>query len=831
MKKLFNWVLTIISVCLVAVFLPHFSASAQESPSPVKTDVFLPSSYLQLYDLKSPLSISYSDNGYMVISEHISDGNGGSTFDRISIYNPHTESFGAIAPHETIFNVTHATEWQDYVFYLSNSKLYYVDAEILDGKPTESPITSSTFFHIKDNYLLTNTNNSIVIYEMQITNNEIGFIKKSTHNFTTKNAFISSDGNVYYLYGGKLYCFDTSSSTSYVVATVSVDVNYMVEYENFVYFSSNTGIYRVEKSKNSDVNKVLATDDVSTLGHFNNPQGLTVMDGQILIADPNLKCVQAIKPETGKFTDFAITVESTADFRLTNNATKLSVSENYAFVLDDGAFDEFGNSYKRLVKIALDKNSSNRYASISLKSLYGENGEFNLKYFACSDTHVAIYQDKTLTVYEISENTLVKVYSIESESITSLSYLDNEFYYTSYSLYNFEYNVVNVNKIIFPSEDNNVNEITNKKIEFDGEIKGTATNACVDVFGNVYLLNDPASSSEVALLKIGDGKVEEITKLNGSIVSIKADFGGNVYLLDNEGKIYKYSRVGNQTTKTVYKFDSTPIKDIELNYTSNVCYALSNSSILISKNNEMQIENLSQVSANGLDASSILTDVKFVSLSNNAKIFKVSINDLDSFNNFKNITPVSNPDSSKVYLIISELDNYYLISYSEKFVALVSKPMATYTPGSNYNATLISKEFLQNFNVEVVDETEKSFIISNDTAVFAKPIFDKNYKISTLSKGDEVVAVKTIKFNQTSLTLIKDTSNKLLGYVVSGYLTSEPTVNHNSTEEVINITTKNGDKHFNTVLMITIIAFTVTLTLLFIEKKLLFDKEDNNAKN
>ena len=53
-------------------------------------------------------------------------------------------------------------------------------------------------------------------------------------------------------------------------------------------------------------------------------------------------------------------------------------------------------------------------------------------------------------------------------------------------------------------------------------------------------------------------------------------------------------------------------------------------------------------------------------------------------------------------------------------------------------------------------------------------IFDENYKINSLKKGEEVYAIKTIKFNGKSITLIAKEPNKSpIGYVVSGYLIDE----------------------------------------------------------
>ncbi|MBQ3234792.1 MAG: hypothetical protein IJA97_01365, partial [Clostridia bacterium] len=620
MKKLLIFTLSLITVLFTSVacmLSGAFSRVKAEEITPTSTpvDTFLPSSALQLYDLKSPVSVSYSESGYLVITEHVGSTDGSSLFDRISVYDPTTKKYSAIPDHSTIYNVTHATEWNGFVFYLSGSKLYYVPTTDLTTTPSDTVVTSSNFFMVKDDFLITNTNNTIVIYTVSIEGGVPKFEKTSTHNFTTKNAFISKDNNVYYLFGGKLYCFDSASSTSYTVANVSVDVNYMAEYGGYIYLTSGSGVYRVAKGKGQSLELITpVTENVNSLGYVANPQGITVMGDTLLIADPTNKSIQGIT-ESGEFTDFAITTEATADYRLTNNASHLSLSENYVYALDDGAQNGEGISYKRIVKTAIDKNAENRYQSISLAPLYVGEEAIDVKYLACSDTHVAIYHGKKLSLYDITSGTLESVYETESESVTSLFYLDGEFYYTDYALLYFGYNAVNINKIILPSLDNEHTDIIVEKVNDQTEIKGVAINACVDVFGNFYLsVGETADGEPQKLIKYSNGTATELCSIDKKFTSFKADFAGNVYGLYSDGTVYKYSYNLGENAISSYKFDTTlPIKNIELNYKSNLCYALSNACILRTEGDVMKIANLSEVGkTTGLETVVNSVDGKFI---------------------------------------------------------------------------------------------------------------------------------------------------------------------------------------------------------------------------
>ncbi|MBE5743474.1 MAG: hypothetical protein E7358_02020 [Clostridiales bacterium] len=835
MKKL-KVILSLIAICVLSTFMAFatkgFFASADED-NKIELEAFLPSSNLQLYDLKSPLSISYSESGFMVITEHIGNTDGTSDFDRVSVFNPETERFTAIPSHHTIYNVTHAQEWNGYVFYLSSSTLYCVPANKLGSSPIDTGIKSSNFFMIKGDYLLTNTNNTIEIYTVNKTESIPKFTSLSSHNFTTKNAFISNENNVYYLFAGKLYCFDTASSTSYVVTNLNFDVNYMTEMGDYIYLTSIDGIFKVEKGKNKQPILVVNTDqNAKELGSFVDPQGATVMGDMILIADPTLKCVQAITSD-GEFTDFAITTESTADYRLTNSASILSVSENFTYVLDDGASDENGKVYKRIVKTAIDKTAENRYLSISLKPLYQDNEKFEVKLLACSDSHMAIYHDKYLDLFDISNKELKKVYTIESESVTALTYLDGEFYYTDYALYNFGYNVINVNKIIIPSEDNGYLTITKEKVNENTIIRGVAHNLCVDVFGNVYMtVSDTVGARPTKLIRYSSGKAEQTHTVSVKFNSIRADFAGNVYGLTANNIVYKFSYQSNSTAKQ-FEFDTTlPIKDIELNYRSNTCYALSNACILKSKGDTLGIENIIGVGSDS-ELNTVLTNVesRFITIDKQAKLFKVTLGDYNEDGSFKSITSIRNPSPDKVYFIVSEIDNYFLVSYSAKFVALVRKTATNYAPNQKYTSAIIGQEHFDEFNIKVEDVANKQLKLTNSTTVFSRPLFDNFYMLDEVIKGQTVYAIKDVTFNGKTMTLVSLTDGgKPYGYVLSGYLSNQTNSGITISSGTDSVVTSDGRKHFNNVLMIGIIALTITLIALFIEKKLLFDKEDGNKQ-
>ncbi|MBR6737853.1 MAG: hypothetical protein IKL82_05775 [Clostridia bacterium] len=828
-KRLTILFLIISSVFTLAFFAtPKHVAKASEI---VETEAFMPSSALELYSLTSPISVSYND-GYLVIAEYFVNPEDQTEFNRISVYNPNLKKFTALPNHPSISNVTHAEYHNGYVYYLSGSYLYYVPVSDLTKTPVKTSVTSSNFFSFNENFLITNSSNSIVIYTVSY-DSEPTFTAGDPLTFTTKLALLSSEKDVYYTQAGKLYCYQARlNMTSYLVGELGVEVNYMVECGTYIYYTSASGVYRIEKGKNNQPELVVtSSQNASGLGELKSPQGITVRNGNLIIADPELKCIQEINGLNGEFTSFAITTESTADYRLTSSSSKLLSSENYVYVLDDGKMLDDGTTYKRIVKIALE-GTENKYSSIPLNSLYEENPDFKVELIAISDTHALIYDGKNLNLYELDG--LKKVYSIQNETVTTLNYLDGDFYYTDKALNeSLSAEIVNVNKITLPSPDNELTSITEHKLTESSEISGSLEKATIDVFGNVYLLLADSQGAK-SLIRYYNGNSSIPVSVEHEVISLKTDFSGSVYALSSNNVIYKYTYKESARTFEVSSYTLSAgemtAKDIELNYRSNKCYVLLDACVLVTVGDTLEISNLSGVSADNLKLNEVTENPVFLTVNKDAKLFKVTLGNYvesEGKKYFKNITPISNPNTSRVYLVIAEIgEDYYLVSFSQKLVALVRKNTVNVDPTFKSDASVISPDNYQEFKITISELSGENYYVSNSTNVYAKPVFDVNYKTITAQKSANYKAVKTVTYNGFSMTLIKDENETLIGYVPTGYLVNTTISSPTISEETVKVLQGDNGKHFNESLMILIIALTVTLSLLFIEKKLLFDSED-----
>ncbi len=848
MKKFLVKILSFLFlISLTAVCVSFNTNSVLASQKTIlETEFFLPSSPLEFYELNSPVAISMSSDGYMIISEfYKNEEDQTKNFNRLSIFDPTTQKYvvingkGILNGESTIFGITQIEKYGDYVFYLSGNDVYYIPTTNLHAKPQKTGVIASNFFSIKNDILIANTSNGIKSYTVDLSGETPVFTQTSIEIEVemTSLGFLSNDKYVYYYTDPYLYRYSTQNSTSYLVAEIK-NINYCVEIGEYIYYTAmGEGLSKVKKDGTEEPKLVIPADKNSNaLGTFNTPQGLTVKNDNLLVCDAKLNCIQEIDTKTDDFTHFAITTESTADFRLTNNTTITSLSENYIFAVDNAiAPTENQTAMKRIVRVALDKNCPTPYKKIDLTSLYLENENFEIKLLTASDTHVLIYDGTNLTLYKQVESeiiTLEPIKTIQNASVTSLAYLDGVFYYTD-TANNLNYNFVNVYKWILPTDDNELTEIAEESlINGNIEIKGEAKNITVDIFGNVYILYK-AENGTNNLTRLYSNTLTQPIEIPSEVITIQSDFDGNVYILSTNNNIYKYTIQNGTYTKLDYElstYKDTIVKDMALNYTQETCYFLADASICKTADNVLDIKSLSKINADNFKANEILSNVTFVSINESAKLFKVSLSDCIEENGhyyFNNITPISNPNTSRVYAVIADLSQeYYLVSYSPKIVALVRKTSVNNSFLEKADATIIDENLYANYGITVTDDGYKNYVISNDVTTFAKPIFDENYKLSLIEKGTQVYAVKTVIFNEKSMTLIATEENgEAIGYVVSGYLCDgiiSTTTQKSNTQTLLG---GNAEKRILTTSMILLIALTITLSLIFIESKLLFNKD------
>lgn len=847
MKKFLVTFLSLISTLSLAlgIFSIDKNITLANEQNVTETQLFLPSSPIEFYDLNSPIAVSYSSDGYMIISEYYQNTDTGYTHNRINVFSPETKTYSVLPYHSSLSSISQIEKYGEFIYYVSQSQIYYIPANNLNATPKVvldtlgMPIIVANFFSFYDNKVVTNTNNFANIYEISTSSGVPVFNKLYSFETFAKAGFFASDGNIYLLDNGTLKYYRAKDKTMLTLTTINKDVISLLSIDDYIWYTAVDGLYKVKNQQNAESELIIPINETAnTLGYLRSPKGLAKKDGNLLVADDELNCIQEVDTKTNKFTYFAITTEDTADYRLTKDAENIILSENYIYTLDNATFKTGETEpQKRIVKVSKDKENY-PYRKIDLSSLYAENADLKIQLFTASDNHVMIYDGDFVTLYKQTNSnpiSLEKLESYQTSSVTSLFYLDDSFYFSDTSRENYTHDVVNIHKITVPSNNNELEEITKTLLTNNStQIKGIAVDFTVDIFGNIIVAyKESENASSYKLSRIYGNQITSTTTVYYPILSLETDFSGNVFILSENNKIYKYTENSNNYSQSNYLVKSLygeSVTSLALNYRSSDCFYMGDACIYKNSDNVLDIKSLSGISLDNVNATQILKDVNFVTLKENAKIFKVELNDYIESNGkkyFKNITPINNPNTSRIYTIISEVDkDYLLISYSQNLTALIRK---TSISSSNGDATILTPNNYNKYGVSALNNNGKELYLSNNSHLYAKPIVDNNYKLFSLNKGQKVYAYNEYKFNKTSMTLISlEKGGTPIGYIVSGYLrtTIEPT--NKDLETTITTIGENASTQTRTTLLILIISLTITLALIFIESKLLFNEEKQN---
>lgn len=798
----------------------------------VETDVFLPSGYVEYYELSCPQSV-YSSGDKMLITE-FNPLDSGSANDLLYYDGSEYKVFNG-----EVKNATYAKIYEHYLILLMRSRLFYIDLNSTEKQVEDMNVTVATSFDISGNNLVGNDSSYVNLYTLadEGTKPVATFVKRLDIPNTTVTAYTES-GNIIYYVNQSLECYEGATSSSFTINKNIESINYMVEKGGYIYYTSATGVYKIACSQNAQsILLIGVTEGANDLGYLSAPSGIAFKNGNVLVGDSKLNAVQEIDVSTGKFTSFAITTEATADYRLTKSAEKLIKSENYLYAIDKVSL--INSDIKRIVKISVSGDRT--YKKIDLTDFYEDYLDFKIENYACSDDKVFLSfsysvlegidkkQAFTSALYEqVDEGAFItlKEYELNGNKVkfekptTAVNYLDGIFSYTQTftDILGSAIEYVSVQKILLPTTENELTETQIVKITGDNDIKGKAKFLSADIFGNTYVVHN--DDGRYYLAKYYNKKIRNSLELDFTPKSLEVDFNGNAYILTDDSKIKKIAFNGGVASVKEFAVKNDlgfEINSICLDYTATTCYMLGGACIFKNADNTLDIESLSKICADGVNKDEIISDLKFIKLSEDAKLFKVSIDsfvDVGGSNYFDSVTPISSPNLKKVYLVISEVGtDYYLISYSDKFVALVKK-----------SAIEADESLIESANYDSYSITDKVLVedklVTNFVNVYSKPILDKNYLISSLNREDELKTVKYVTYNSKNYTLVeKDVV--VIGYVQSGYLQDELTYDITSSTEKIAVIDNDGKTRVKYALVILILTFAITITMILVENKLL----------
>ncbi|MBO5851972.1 MAG: hypothetical protein J6R29_06535, partial [Clostridia bacterium] len=169
-KILKTLIISLILSLFAGLFSINFNTVYADSQNELNTKFYLPSSPIEFYDLTSPVALTYS-NGNYAFSEYYDDKeNNKNDVNSLVVYNSATKSYTKVTDSTSIQNISCIALYENFLFYVSGSKIYYADITDLSKAPVNTGVYASNYISVNGNTIIANTNNSIEIYDLSFEN-------------------------------------------------------------------------------------------------------------------------------------------------------------------------------------------------------------------------------------------------------------------------------------------------------------------------------------------------------------------------------------------------------------------------------------------------------------------------------------------------------------------------------------------------------------------------------------------------------------------------------------------------------------------------------------
>ncbi len=529
-KNLFISLLTTIMIFSVVAFIASKTSVARADSSPAETELFLPKTALEYKELTSPID-AYSDDTVTAIAQDYTT----------LILNVDGEFIQGLPTFDTLKQVGR----------LSDSKLIVLSRAILKTIDLENPnlvqdfqfnnsVISANSFSLNDRYLVSAFGGEIYIYEIEngtIVSMLPVSIKQANKDNTT--IAINDNNDIFYINEeGKLLSTNVSSLGATKEYLDVIPSRILVK-DNFVYYLTQTGeIFRIDVDTNSDNYKkneqlfVQSTDSYD-LGKLVTPSGISFKGENLLITDAGLNAVQEFKIVENSliFTGFAIAKDKTAFNRLDSNVTEIEKFHNNVAVLDGDSllFIKNNQSFN-----PYDTNCFNDYSDIKL-------------------------EDKMPSSFALGENTALLVYESNlSSSKLHLFNISDGTFISQNAVNIFDGNIVRdvcyqSGKYYILTSDGNACKVytsSENQLSFNEYISNAniTTQITVDVFGNVYLLDQ--TNSKIYKYTANNLATHTEISCNYTVAKMSTDLGGTLFILSGNDVYYL-----NETQNSFVKID------------------------------------------------------------------------------------------------------------------------------------------------------------------------------------------------------------------------------------------------------------------------------------
>lgn len=689
----------VLITCSLFLLLPSETSFADEN-SP-KSEYYLPQTPLEYKGLSTPVDVYYS-NDLTAIAQK----------DTLFIYkdggfiDTSSLSFTSLKQVKRLNDNT--------LLIIDNGIIYSIDIVSLtktELRDTQNRQISGNYFDVNDNYVVTAFGTSALIYKI----NGNSFTKISP-TYPVKNDLpiaINKNNQVFFVDSTGI-CKATVGTTSAKSTVYNANPNKMIADNEFIYYIENSDVIRltISDSTKHDLD-FSAIDDDYTLGStINSPMGLSFKDKNLLITDAS--SAQEFKIENGElvFTGFAIANNRSAFNRIGKTASDVEKYGNTVAVLDEFKLTVFYNANEDYYS----RENFNNFLSDDL------GGEMPSSFALGRTSLILLYRQNT------SSSTL-KFLDIESRKISenAITVFNGNIMYDACYQSGYFY--------LLCSNGSSSSVYKFSENDFTYEIIAVSlsdgfTKISVDVFGNIYLVND---SYIYKYTKSNAYRGSSLINTSG-VKKIASDLSGRLFVLNGDGLNY----LNNGSLINVYKSTLTTatIESFALDFISDEVYFIYDDEELLSTATGLSNVAISSVVApenyKTTGANATLTDLKIYSPKLGANVYFV------------------NPENNKFTFndLITEQSEYVYICDIPVNSALTLTALA-----GQQGVVLVNKTELTQKTISTTTAPNVAYVTTGVNAYFF-PVITKNSEFSItdnnsvvrLNKSTMIIPEKTLNF-------------------------------------------------------------------------------------
>ncbi len=838
MKKIVS---VLILICLSFVgFSPLFSSGksvyADESEDTISTGIFLPTSYLQYYKLDNPYAIcayetkdeefvAISQTGSIVIYKN-------ETFASIDVSAFTSSSVACLSRYKNFLLFPATEESASYIYAMDISKFGTDEWELpTDISSFRTSIGCTNSFSIVGDKLVTTTISGLSFYDIFVEDGEFKetFVKSYENNCNLASTVLySKDGKVYFSKQNQnIYKYDGVNDAEEWLSVDNVRAITESKATDEIYYSCQSGVFSYSPSGLKTPEAVCLTDltKEKDLGTLHYPQGICLAGEGLWVVDSTINAVQEIDLQTNTFTDFAITTNSNALNRLSENASDLTVDGNTIFALDKNRVVIIDNiqSIENRVYKRVELNGLVKKYSAGKGYLY-RTTEFNVKQYAEKD-FICFTDGKTLKLAYLEDNeediNLPLIHEIEINDsyfpygVNDIYYADETFYILSYVKYGQDYFAqvysLPIKKDALSFDDTAVDLVPITDVEnADHNSVGIPRELSVDVFGNICFCNEIEDgkynfyrfeNDRTTLLQT----VEKPSTVD--ILNLQTDFDGKLFVLYSDNLLECYDGENLFYSKTLDLGENlkgvSPAKSMCLSYESQTAYFIFDGLILKSSSaDENMISTPYTIKIPDGFSLEYTENPTFCKVLDGAKIFKVDLNLLDgNYFTYTDTTTVTGEKSGKDYAII-KINNLYSLALTDGVSGVVR-----------------NTDCFGQFTNEENTETLMAVVPFN---VYGVPVLDDVFKLEiSVDKFQNIDIVEKTTFNGIEFFVANIDGNK--GYIPSAFLTDEIKTEASRGETNSYYDEKDTKNNVLKSIAIVIAVFSIASTFVFFERKYLFN--------